>query len=72
MMVQKARLFGDEAVAKQMLRTSDPKAHKALGRKVRGFDGKVWDQSMLIVSEFFVRMFIRVGANAKQTSSRSW
>lgn len=45
MMVQKARLFGDEDVAREMLRTRDPKAHKALGRKVRGFDGKVWDAS---------------------------
>ena len=72
MMVQKARLFGDEAVAKEMLRTSDPKAHKALGRKVRGFDGKVWDQSMLIVSDFLVKVFIRAGANVRQTSSRSW
>ncbi|KAJ4985662.1 hypothetical protein SVAN01_08837 [Stagonosporopsis vannaccii] len=45
MMVQKARLFGDEEVAKEMLRTSDPKMHKALGRKVKGFDGKVWDEN---------------------------
>lgn len=47
MMVQKARLFGDEKVAKDMSKTNDPKAHKALGRKVRGFDGGVWDKSKL-------------------------
>jgi ribA/ribD-fused uncharacterized protein len=43
MMVSKARLFGDEGIAKSMLRTSDPKVHKALGRKVQGFDGGKWD-----------------------------
>lgn len=45
MMVAKARFFGDEKVAKEMLRTTDPKKHKALGRTVRGFDERVWDQS---------------------------
>lgn len=45
MMVQKARLFGDDKVAREMLRTRDPKACKALGRKVRGFDDKTWDKS---------------------------
>ena len=45
MMVQKARLFGDEAVAREMLHTTDPKAHKALGRMVEKFDGATWDQS---------------------------
>lgn len=54
MMVQKARLFGDEAVAREMLQTSDPKAHKALGRKVRGFDGGVWDESMYPPLFFFL------------------
>ena len=45
MMVQKARLFGDEDVARQMLKTSDPKKHKALGRQVKNFDNRVWDES---------------------------
>lgn len=44
MMVQKARLFKDEAIAKKMLATTDPKTHKALGRKVKDFDGRVWDE----------------------------
>jgi predicted NAD-dependent protein-ADP-ribosyltransferase YbiA (DUF1768 family) len=42
---RKARLFGDEKVARDMLKTRDPKAHKALGRKVRGFDEGVWNKS---------------------------
>lgn len=45
MMVQKARLFGDEQVARDMLATQDPKTHKSLGRLVSGFDGKTWDES---------------------------
>jgi ribA/ribD-fused uncharacterized protein len=44
MMVQKARCFNDEKIARQMLETTDPKTHKALGRKVRGFDEKVWNE----------------------------
>ncbi|KAF9697033.1 hypothetical protein EKO04_004759 [Ascochyta lentis] len=44
MMVQKARLFNDENVAVQMLNTTDPKAHKALGRKVKGVENRMWDQ----------------------------
>jgi predicted NAD-dependent protein-ADP-ribosyltransferase YbiA (DUF1768 family) len=44
MMVQKARCFNDEKIAKQMLATTDPKEHKALGRRVKGFNEKVWDE----------------------------
>lgn len=43
MMVGKARLFGDEAVAEQMLAAPDPRAVKALGRKVRDFDQATWE-----------------------------
>jgi hypothetical protein len=46
MMVQKARLFGDEAIASQMLATTDPALHKKLGRLVKGFDERVWDERM--------------------------
>ena len=46
MMVQKARLFSDEKVAKQMLGTTDPKVHK----KVRGFEGGVWDERTFPIS----------------------
>lgn len=44
MMVQKAKLFEDEEIAEKMAKTNDPKSHKALGRKVRGFDKEVWDR----------------------------
>ena len=44
MMAEKARLFGDEEVEKEIMNTSDPKLMKALGRKVRNFDPQVWDK----------------------------
>ncbi|KAF2244501.1 DUF1768-domain-containing protein [Trematosphaeria pertusa] len=43
MMVQKARLFSDEAVAQKMLATTDPKRHRALGREAKNFSQKTWD-----------------------------
>ncbi|QGN49804.1 DUF1768 domain-containing protein [Micromonospora sp. WMMC415] len=43
MMVGKARLFGDDATAEQMLAASHPGAVKALGRQVKGFYQAVWD-----------------------------
>jgi ribA/ribD-fused uncharacterized protein len=42
MMVGKARLFGDEAMAADILTDPDPARAKALGRKVRGFDEATW------------------------------
>lgn len=42
LMWKKAMLFDDKKVADQILKTVDPKKHKALGRKVRGFDDEQW------------------------------
>jgi ribA/ribD-fused uncharacterized protein len=42
MMAEKARLFGDEATRQQILDTPDPRLHRSLGRKVRGFSEKAW------------------------------
>lgn len=44
MMAAKARLFGDGEIRKEILKCSDPKQIKGLGRKVKGFDQKVWDR----------------------------
>ncbi|KAF2153720.1 DUF1768-domain-containing protein [Myriangium duriaei CBS 260.36] len=44
MMVQKARIFGDSEAEQQMLATDDPETQRDLGRKVKGYDGKIWDQ----------------------------
>lgn len=43
MMYAKARQFGDMEVAQKILLTSDPMEQKCLGRKVKGFDKRVWD-----------------------------
>lgn len=42
MMHGKALLFGDAEHAAKILAASHPREHKALGRKVRGFDDAVW------------------------------
>lgn len=43
MMAEKARLFGDEEIRRQILREADPRACKRLGRQVQKFDKDVWD-----------------------------
>jgi ribA/ribD-fused uncharacterized protein len=45
MMHGKAILFGDADVAAQILDAPDPRAHKALGRKVRNFDDHAWKKA---------------------------
>ncbi len=42
MMHGKALLFGDAAIAAEILTASHPKQHKALGRRVANFDDVVW------------------------------
>jgi ribA/ribD-fused uncharacterized protein len=42
MMAGKARLFGDESTAAEILGTHEPAAAKKLGRKVAGFDEATW------------------------------
>jgi ribA/ribD-fused uncharacterized protein len=44
MMHGKATLFGDREVAAEILSADHPRKHKALGRKVRGFDGGTWER----------------------------
>ena len=49
MMAGKARLFDDSEILKSILKTSDPREIKALGRKVKNFDAKIWDKKKLDV-----------------------
>ncbi len=49
MMVEKARLFGDEATLKRILATPSPREQKRLGRQVRGFSDKVWKKQRLAI-----------------------
>lgn len=57
MMIQKALLFNDDETVQKMLRTTDARKHKGLGRKVQGFDQAVWDKRTFswfpIISPFF-------------------
>lgn len=45
MMWAKAMLFGDEESAQEVLETKHPRDVKAIGRKVKGFDSKVWEEN---------------------------
>ncbi len=45
MMAGKARLFKDEQMLEAIIAAQTPKDAKALGRKVRGFDDKLWNQN---------------------------
>jgi ribA/ribD-fused uncharacterized protein len=44
MMHGKALLFGDRGVAAQILASTQPRQHKALGRKVTPFDAAAWNR----------------------------
>lgn len=45
MMWKKAKLFGDDATAYDIMKTEDPKEQKSLGRKVKNFQPEIWDQN---------------------------
>ncbi|CAM9267547.1 unnamed protein product [Pylaiella littoralis] len=44
MMAEKAKLFDDADIWKQIVATDDPREHKKLGRMVRGYNQRVWDE----------------------------
>ena len=37
-------LFGDEEIARLILATDKPREHKKLGRRVKSFNGKAWNE----------------------------
>lgn len=45
MMAQKAVLFSDEEVRREIMSAGHPKQFKALGRKISGFKQDIWDKS---------------------------
>jgi ribA/ribD-fused uncharacterized protein len=58
MMYAKAKLFGDDAVARQILLTKEPKDQKAFGKKVANFNEQTWvDNRVRIVSAILFHKF---------------
>ncbi|KAI9760512.1 MAG: hypothetical protein M4579_001597 [Chaenotheca gracillima] len=51
MMRKKALLFEDQAIAEQVIRTTDPAEQRRLGRSVRNFDEKIWTNNRLKIVE---------------------
>ena len=52
MMYKKAMMFKDIEIARKIMKSTNPKEHKALGRKVNNFNPKKWaDESFEIVKE---------------------
>jgi len=43
MMAGKAKLFNDEEILEKILNAGSPNQAKSLGRKVKNFDAKIWD-----------------------------
>ena len=46
---QKARLFGDDAMAARILASSRPHEHKMMGGAVEGFDQDRWDAAKIAI-----------------------
>lgn len=44
MMYMKAKTFGDNETAEEILNTESPSVQKQLGRKVKNFDRDIWDE----------------------------
>jgi ribA/ribD-fused uncharacterized protein len=47
MMAEKARLFNDNQTLQQILNETNPSRQKNLGRKVKNFDPKIWNQNSM-------------------------
>lgn len=47
MMAVKARLFEDEATLYEIMKATSPSKAKSLGRLVKNFDPKLWDQNKM-------------------------
>lgn len=45
MMAQKAMLFGDNKIYNEIMNAFHPNQFKALGRKISGFDEKIWNEN---------------------------
>ena len=67
MMYHKAMLFNDIDIADQILDSGDdPKAVKALGREVKGFDQSAWDEKKFDIVVEANRLKFRQNENLKK------
>ena len=62
-------LMSGQDIAQKMLDAPSPKEHKALGRKVKGFDRAKWDERACsyLINLIVVRCEPRVTRNISQT-----
>ena len=51
MMYRKAMTFSDVHIAAQIMKTSEPKKQKGLGRQVKNFDAQEWEKHRELVVE---------------------
>lgn len=49
MHAEKARLFGDTAMADRIMRSDSPHEHKMMGARVAGFVGETWDARKIAI-----------------------
>ena len=63
MMAKKAECFSDKEALEQILSAKDPVQMKALGRQVRGFDVKIWDE--IKFSVVLNASYLKFSQNAK-------
>lgn len=45
MMAQKAILFKDDEILQKIMSADNPAVYKSLGRQIRNFDSKIWDEN---------------------------
>ena len=55
-MAEKARLFEDDEIEKQIMNSTDPREIKSLGQKVKNFKQDVWDRvkySIILTGNYY-------------------
>lgn len=66
MMAGKAKLFNDEEIFAKILSNSNPKQCKILGRKVKNFDGEVWNKNCIDIVSYGCYLKFSQNKNLKE------